>query len=123
MQQTTAITRFSMKGMYEEQKEKIDKIVVGLGDYQLCQPYKSYRVSSKEWSKKNQKQSERVLQRFPNAELKAVDQVDENDASFEVPADELDQSGPSTISTSTHAQKKKQAGKLFRAHVCVLTSY
>ena len=29
-----------MKGMYEEQKQEIDKAVVGLGEYQLCQPYK-----------------------------------------------------------------------------------
>lgn len=81
-----------MKGMYEEQKQEIDKAVVGLGEYQLCQPYKLYEITSKEWFKKNQKQRERILQRFANAELKAVDQA----VSFEVPLDVIDQDGPST---------------------------
>ena len=59
----------SMKSMFEEQKQEIDKAVVGLGENQLCQEYKSYGVDTKEWFRKNQKQRERVLDRFAKAEV------------------------------------------------------
>ena len=82
--------------MYEEQRQEIDKAVVGLGEYQLCQPYKSYGIASKEWFNKNQKQRERILQKFANAKLIAVDQAEQDDVSLEVPSDVIDQDGPST---------------------------
>lgn len=59
----------SMKSMFEDQKQEIDKAVVGLGEYQLCEEYQSYGVDTKEWFKKNQKQRERVLDRFAKAQL------------------------------------------------------
>ena len=86
----------AMKGMYEEQKQEIDKAVVGLGEYQLCQPYESYEIASKEWFNKSQKQWERILQRFANAELIAVDQAEQDNVSLEVPSDVIDEDGPST---------------------------
>ena len=74
-----------MKDMYEEQKQEIDKAVIGLGEYQLCPPYKSYEVTSKEWFKKSEKQRERVLQRFAKAELTTGDSVDQDGASTSNP--------------------------------------
>ena len=54
----------SMKSMFEDQKQEIDKAVVGIGEYKLTSPYKSYGVQAKDWFKKNQKQRERILDRF-----------------------------------------------------------
>ena len=36
-------------------------------------PYRALEVESKEWFKKNQKQRQRILERFANAELPVID--------------------------------------------------
>lgn len=61
----------SMRRMYEDQKEEVERAVVGLGEYRLCSPYRDLGVNSKEWCKKNEKQRERILKRFQNAQLKS----------------------------------------------------
>ena len=58
-----------MKSMFEDQKQEIDKAVVGIGEYKLTSPYKSYGVQAKDWFKKNQKQREHILDRFGKAKL------------------------------------------------------
>ena len=41
-----------MKSLYEDQKQEIDKAVVGIGEYKLSSPYLSYGVQAKDWFKK-----------------------------------------------------------------------
>ena len=67
--------------------------MVGVGEYQLCQPYKSYDITSKEWFKKKQRQTARIIQRFAKAELNTVGQVEQNNVSPEAPSDVTDQDG------------------------------
>ena len=71
----------SMKSMYEDQKQEIDKAVVGLGEYQLCSSYRSLGVSTKEWFKKNEKQRTRILDRFGSAKLESYCPQAEDDVS------------------------------------------
>ena len=59
----------SMKTLYEDQKQEIDKAIVGVGEYKLSSPYVSYGVQAKDWFKKSQKQRERILDRFGKAKL------------------------------------------------------
>ena len=61
-----------MKSLYEDQKQEIDKAVVGIGEYTLSYPYLSYGVQAKDWFKKSQKQRDRILDRFGKAKLLAV---------------------------------------------------
>ena len=56
----------SMKRMFEEQKQEA---VIGLGEYQLCQPYQIYGIDTKVWFQKNEKQRQRLLDRFAKADL------------------------------------------------------
>ena len=70
-----------MKSMYEDQKQEIDKAVVGLGEYQLCSSYRSLGVSTKEWFKKNEKQRTRILDRFGSAKLESYCPQAEDDVS------------------------------------------
>ena len=63
----------TMRSMYEDQKQEIERAVVGIGEYKLCPPYRALEVESKEWFKKNQKQRQRILERFAKAELPAID--------------------------------------------------
>ena len=63
----------SMKSLYEDQKQDIDKAVVGVGEYKLSSPYLSYGVQAKDWFKKSQKQRERILDRFGKAKLSLVE--------------------------------------------------
>ena len=59
----------SMKSLYEDQKQEIDKAIVGIGEYKLSSPYMSYGIEAKDWFKKSQKQRERILDRFGKAKL------------------------------------------------------
>ena len=63
----------SMKSLYEDQKQEIDKAVVGIGEYKLSSPYLSYGVEAKDWFKKSQKQRDRILDRFGKAKLSQAD--------------------------------------------------
>ena len=45
LQQLPAFVQ-SMKRMFEEQKQEVDKAVIGLGEYQLCQPYQIYGIDT-----------------------------------------------------------------------------
>ena len=62
-----------MKSLYEDQKQEIDKAVVGIGEYKLSSPYLSYGVEAKDWFKKNQKQRDRILDHFGKAKLSQAD--------------------------------------------------
>ena len=48
--QTPSVAKFvqSMKSLYEEQKQEIDKAVVGVGEYQLSSAYLSHGVQAKD---------------------------------------------------------------------------
>ena len=73
----------------KSKSKRLIKLYTIVGEYQLCQPYKTYEVASiKEWFKKNQMQRERILQ------LKADDQAEQDDVSLEVLSDVIDQGGP-----------------------------
>lgn len=100
-QQLPQFVKF-MKTLYEDQKQEIDKAVVGVGEYELSSPYLSYGVQSKEWFKKNQEQRERILDRFGKAKLSQPEQ----DACSPVPnfvADERDNE-PSTSNPLQHTK-------------------
>ena len=71
LQQLPAFVQ-SMKRMFEEQKQEVDKAVIGLGEYQLCQPYQIYGIDTKVWFQKNDKQIQRLLDRFAKADLHAT---------------------------------------------------
>ena len=63
----------SMKSLYEDQKQEIDKAIVGIGEYKLSSPYLFYGVQAKDWFKKSQKQRDRILDRFGKAKLSQAD--------------------------------------------------
>ena len=63
----------SMKSLYEDQKQEINKAVVGIREYKPSSPYLSYGVQAKDWFEKSQKQRERILDRFGKAKLSSAD--------------------------------------------------
>ena len=94
-----------MKILYENQKEEIDKVIVGIGEYKLSSPYLSYGVQSKDWFKKSQKQRHRILDHFGKAKLSQADRdvdtsacgTDERDPFIDERDNEIDAaSDPST---------------------------
>jgi len=62
----------SMKSLYEDQKQEINKAVVGIREYKPSSPYLSYGVQAKDWFEKSQKQRERILDRFGKAKLSSI---------------------------------------------------
>ena len=60
----------AMKTLFQEQKQEIEKAVVGLGEYKLSPKYSNLEIPHNVWFKKNEKQQGRILQRFANAEVR-----------------------------------------------------
>lgn len=96
----------SMKNMFDDQKQEIDKAVVGLGEYQLCQPYQSYGIDTKVWFMKNEKQRERILDRFSKAELSTPDSLDHSTAPTEMVSTVDHQDGPCVSTIVMHKSSR-----------------
>lgn len=79
----------SMRQMYEDQKEEVERAVVGIGEYKLCPQYQALGISSKEWYKKNEKQRARILKRFQQAQL-----ICDAEIASSGPDDESDDASP-----------------------------
>ena len=60
----------AMKTLFQEQKQEVEKAIMGLGEYKLSPKYSNLEISHNVWVKKNEKQRGRILQRFANTEVR-----------------------------------------------------
>ena len=65
-----------MKYLLQEQKQEIEKAMIGVGEYKLLLSYSDLEVPHGQWFKKNEKQRHCLLDRFMNAAIKGGQNVD-----------------------------------------------
>ena len=51
----------SMKDLFQQQREEVEKAVAGLGEYRICTSYSHLSIQTKQWFQKTEKQRLRVL--------------------------------------------------------------
>lgn len=66
----------TMKGLLQEQKQEIEKAMIGVGEYKLLPSYSDLEVPHSQWFKKNEKQRHRLLDRFMNAAVRGGQNAD-----------------------------------------------
>lgn len=66
----------SMKGLLQEQKQEIEKAMIGVGEYKIQPSYSDLEVPHGQWFKKNEKQRHRLLDRFMNAAVRGGQNAD-----------------------------------------------
>ena len=66
----------TMKGLLQEQKQEIEKAMIGVGEYKLMPSYSDLEVPHGQWFKKNEKQRHRLLDRFMNAAVRGGQNAD-----------------------------------------------
>ena len=66
----------AMKDLLQEQKQEIEKAMIGVGEYRLISTYSDLEISNSKWFKKNEKQRHRLLECFMNAAVKGGENID-----------------------------------------------
>ena len=66
----------TMKDLLQEQKQEIEKAMIGIGEYKLLPSYSDLEVPHGQWFKKNEKQRHRLLDRFMNAAVRGGQNAD-----------------------------------------------
>ena len=65
-----------MKDLLQEQKQEIEKAMIGVGKYKLLSAYSDLEVPHGQWFKKNEKQRHRLVERFMNSAVRGGENVD-----------------------------------------------
>ena len=89
----------TMKDLFEEQKQEIEKAMIGVGEYQLLPAYSNLEIPHSQWFKKSEKQRHRLIERFMNSAVRGGENVDVKTTE----ACTEDQSGDAVVSETQDA--------------------
>ena len=65
----------TIKDLLQEQKQEIEKAVIGVGEYELLPAYSNLEIPHSQWFKKSEKQRHRLLERFMNSAVRGGENV------------------------------------------------